>query len=160
MRLGLALAVAVLGSACINMQRATGPLFSPVKPLPADEAIVYVFRGRGDHIGYPVVYVNGARQFRLLLDSYGILRLPPGNHVILVKGSFWTDWTQADVSREIQVAGGREYYVAVWRRAEEVSTDGPAHVPGKKVAVARVGLVPDGRAIGHIMHMRLVTSGD
>jgi len=130
---------------------APGAYYRPESP-DADQAVVYIYRKvvqKPEITGYPEIFVNGERKFRLLLGGYGVVKLPPGQYEILARGSFWTDWPHPDLTRRIEVKAGEEYYVRVWRERPP---------PGGSPAM--MSLVSKYVGVGEIYRARLVTALD
>ena len=91
--------------------------FTPLTPLPAEKATVYIYRPAAEFndAGYPHIFVNGEKQkFRLKNGRYAVLTLLPAEYEIKAQGSrFGTNWWPGPTTRTVTVEAGREYYVRV-----------------------------------------------
>jgi hypothetical protein len=132
--------------------------FTPLTPLPADKATVYIYRPDAEFnsAGYPRIFINGEKKFDLENGHYGALTLPPGEYEIKAQGSRWgTNWWPGPTTRTITIKAGHEYYVRVIPALPSGVKAGPHLFFEKKVAHTLMTLVPKEQALREITETKL-----
>jgi hypothetical protein len=136
---------------------AAGPPLAPVTPA-ADKATLYIYRPSAEFnwAGYPEIYVNGEKKFRLQNGRYAVLTLPPGEYELKAEGSRWgTNWWPGPTVRTLTVKAGHEYYVRVIPVLPPGVKAGPHLFEKNNVSHTLMTLVPKEQALKEIAETRL-----
>ncbi|MEM7542916.1 MAG: DUF2846 domain-containing protein [Pseudomonadota bacterium] len=93
---------------------ASGPAYKAAASSDNSLATIYIYRPKTlfNWGGSPGVFLDGNREFDLKMGGYGVLRVKPGKHVIIVKGRTLIDnWYPGPVTMELNLSAGSESYL-------------------------------------------------
>jgi hypothetical protein len=95
---------------------ASGPMFEKQEIKEPGKASVYIYRPwhLKDGAGYANILMNGVKKFELTNNCYELILLDSGKYKITASGSFLTNWMAPDVSAEIDVENGKEYFLRLY----------------------------------------------
>lgn len=94
----------------------SGPAFERQAITAQDKANLYIYRPwhLKDGAGYANILINDVKQFKLTNNGYELVQLNPGKYKITASGNFLTSWMAPDVSTDIEVESGKEYFVRLY----------------------------------------------
>ena len=104
------ISVTLLLTAC----SATGPKFTQLENLDANQAKVYIYRPWAmlDGAAAPTIQIDGVDHFNLGNGGYEVVTLSPGVHKLTVKkGTFMSNWRADQMDIEFKFEANKNYFV-------------------------------------------------
>ena len=106
---------------------ATGPKFTQLESLEANQAKVYIYRPWAmlDGAATPTVQVDGVDRFDLSNGGYEVIILSPGAHKLTVKkGVFMSNWRADEMNIEYKFEANRNYFVRLSAELQDAGVYG------------------------------------
>lgn len=93
---------------------ASGPMYEPLQSAD-NNAVLYIYRLPKffRSAAYPWVYLDGVEQAPLKNGGYLAFEIPPGKHVLSVKGKSLDQWDFADQKISLIASPNQEYFVKI-----------------------------------------------